>query len=282
MPLRIVDLRGTEPPFDAALPRPEAPGAEVHDAVATILGEVRHEGDQAVVRYTAELDKVDVSDGLRVPAREIEEARAAVDPALSRALEVAFGRILAYHGHEGLPPVDLVEDGIRVRHLTRPVGRAGIYAPGGRARYPSTVLMCAAPARRGGCHEHRPLRAPGRRRQGRRRHALRRLDRRSGRGLPDRWGAGDRRHGLRDAQRARGGRDRRARQRVRRRGQAAGVGRRGRRLRLRRAVRDRGRRRSGCTPDVRRRRPRRAGRARARRAGLAGDVGCIPRRRDRT
>jgi histidinol dehydrogenase len=147
MPLRIVDLRGTEPPFDAALPRPEAPGAEVHDAVATILGEVRHEGDQAVVRYTAEFDKVDVSDGLRVPAREIEEARAAVYPALSRALEVAFGRILAYHGHEGLPPVDLVEDGIRVRHLTRAVGRAGIYAPGGRARYPSTVLMCAAPAR---------------------------------------------------------------------------------------------------------------------------------------
>ena len=46
-------------------------------------------------------------------------------------------------------PADLVEGGITVRHLTRPVERAGLYAPGGRARYPSTVLMCAAPARRG-------------------------------------------------------------------------------------------------------------------------------------
>ncbi len=44
-------------------------------------------------------------------------------------------------------PTDMVEGGITVSHLTRPVGRAGIYAPGGRARYPSTVLMCAAPAR---------------------------------------------------------------------------------------------------------------------------------------
>jgi len=147
MPLRILDLRGSQPPFDAALPRPVPPGAAVHDVVARILGEVRREGDRAVVRNTAELDEVDVSDGLRVPEREIEEARAGVHHDLYRALEVAFGRILAYHGHEGVPPDDLVDGGVSVRHLTRAVERAGIYAPGGRARYPSTVLMCAAPAR---------------------------------------------------------------------------------------------------------------------------------------
>src|SRR5580700_8313740 len=147
MPLRILDLRGTRPPYDAALPRPVPPGAEVHDVVARILAEVRREGDRAVVRNTAELDDVDVSDGLRVPEREREEACAGVDPDLYRALEVAFGRILAYHGHEGVPPDDLVDGGVSVRHLTRAVERAGLYAPGGRARYPSTVLMCAAPAR---------------------------------------------------------------------------------------------------------------------------------------
>ena len=147
MSLRVLDLRGTKPPFDTALPRPSAPGADVHDVVARILLEVRTEGDRAVVRHTADLDKVDVSDGLRVPADEIEEARATVHPDLSRALEVAFDRILAYHAHEGVPPGDLVDGGITVGHLTRAVGRAGIYAPGGRARYPSTVLMCAAPAR---------------------------------------------------------------------------------------------------------------------------------------
>ena len=115
--------------------------------VADILRHVRAEGDEALVRYTAEFDRVDVSDGLRVPPDEIEKARADADPDLWRALEVAFGRILAYHAHEGMPPGDLVEGGITVGHLTAAVERAGIYAPGGRARYPSTVLMCAAPAR---------------------------------------------------------------------------------------------------------------------------------------
>ncbi|HVT41456.1 MAG TPA: histidinol dehydrogenase, partial [Acidimicrobiales bacterium] len=61
--------------------------------------------------------------------------------------EVAFGRILAYHEHEADVPGDFSGGGITVSQFTRPVGRAGLYAPGGRARYPSTVLMCAAPAR---------------------------------------------------------------------------------------------------------------------------------------
>jgi histidinol dehydrogenase len=147
MSLRTLDLRGTPPPYEAVLPRPSAPGSDVHDVVAEILRQVRAEGDEAVVRYTAALDRVDVSDGLRVPPAEIERACAEADPALWRALEVAFGRILTYHAHEGTPPGDLVEGGITVGHLTRAVERAGLYAPGGRARYPSTVLMCAAPAR---------------------------------------------------------------------------------------------------------------------------------------
>ncbi len=147
MSLRVLDLRGARPPFDAALPRPTAPGADVHDAVARILSQVREHGDEALLRYTAELDGVDVRSGLRVPDAELEAARSRVEPDLLKALEVAFGRILAYHEHEGDDPGDFVDGGITVSHLTRPVGRAGIYAPGGRARYPSTVLMCAAPAR---------------------------------------------------------------------------------------------------------------------------------------
>ena len=147
MSLRTLDLRGTAPPFEAVLPRPADPGSDVHDVVADILRHVRTEGDEALVRYEAEFDRVDVSDGIRVPEDEIEKACAEADPALWHALEVAFGRILQYHAHEGTPPGDLVEGGITVRHVTRPVARAGMYAPGGRARYPSTVLMCAAPAR---------------------------------------------------------------------------------------------------------------------------------------
>jgi len=147
MSLRTLDLRGTPPPYEAVLPRPSDPGSDVHDVVAEILRHVRAEGDEALVRYTAEFDRVDVSDGLRVTEAEIEQACADADPALRQALEVAFGRILDYHAHEGVPPEDLIDGGITVAHLRRPVARAGIYAPGGRARYPSTVLMCAAPAR---------------------------------------------------------------------------------------------------------------------------------------
>src|SRR5580698_270430 len=147
MSLRMLDLRGTPPPYEALLPRPPGPGSDVHDVVAEILRTVRAEGDEALVRYTADLDRVDVSDGLRVPPAEMERACSEADPALWRALEAAFGRILAYHAHEGTPPGDFVQGGITVAPLTRAVERAGIYAPGGRARYPSTVLMCAAPAR---------------------------------------------------------------------------------------------------------------------------------------
>ncbi len=147
MSLRVLDLRGVRPPFDAVLPRPAAPGADVHDAVARILGTVREERDAALRSFTADLDGVDVSSGLRIPAGELDEARCRVESDLLKALEIAFGRILAYHELEGEPPGDMVEGGVIVSHLTRPVERAGIYAPGGRARYPSTVLMCAAPAR---------------------------------------------------------------------------------------------------------------------------------------
>jgi histidinol dehydrogenase len=149
MSLRVLDLRGVTPPFEAHLPRPDDPGADVHGTVAEILKRVRVEGDAAVVEYTATFDRVDVGTGtgMRVPPAEITAALKRVSPELRAALELAYRRILAYHGHEGEPPGDFADGGVTVTHLTRPVGRAGLYAPGGRARYPSTVLMCAAPAR---------------------------------------------------------------------------------------------------------------------------------------
>src|SRR5579862_698503 len=114
MPLRVLDLRGTPPPYDAALPRPDAPGADVHDAVARILGEVRADGDAAVIRSTAAFDGVDVSAGLRVAPSEVKEAEERLDPDLRNALQVAFERIVAYHAHEGTPPGAHEHDGITV------------------------------------------------------------------------------------------------------------------------------------------------------------------------
>ena len=132
------------------------------------------------------------------PRRRSRRRAPTPTPRSGEALEVAFGRILAYHAHEGSRPGDLVEGGITVGHLTRAVERAGIYAPGGRARYPSTVLMCAAPARVAGVGSIALCVPPAADGQDRHGHAVRRLRRRRGRGLPDRRGPGHRRHGLRD------------------------------------------------------------------------------------
>ncbi len=92
-------------------------------------------------------------DELRVPPAEVEAARERVPAALRDALSLAAERIGAYHAHDGTPPEDLVTGGLTVRHLERAVDRAGCNAPGGRARYPSTVLMCAVPARVAGVRD---------------------------------------------------------------------------------------------------------------------------------
>ena len=168
MSLRLLDLRGAQAPFDHLLPRPADPGADVHEAVAEVLRRVRADGDQAVVEFTLKFDGIDLTDptdptdptgtapstpGMRVPPAEITAALHRIDPELRAALELAYSRIVAYHSHEGTPPGVFESGGVSVAHLTRPVARAGIYAPGGRARYPSTVLMCAAPARVAGVED---------------------------------------------------------------------------------------------------------------------------------
>ena len=118
------------------------------------IAEVRADGDSALRRLTRQFDGVDL-DELRVEQAEIQAALARIPAALQEALDVAHDRILAYHAHESADPEadDFESGGIEVRHLVRPVARAGCYAPGGRARYPSTVLMCAVPAQVAGVGE---------------------------------------------------------------------------------------------------------------------------------
>ncbi|HLN16739.1 MAG TPA: histidinol dehydrogenase [Acidimicrobiales bacterium] len=145
MLLTPLDLRGRLQELDEVLPAPGDAGEDVRDVVAGIIDLVRRDGDAALRALTEKLDGV-VVDELAVPLADRAAALAAVPADLRAALEVAYDHICAYHAMEGTPPGDFVADGVRVRHLLRPVDRAGCYAPGGRARYPSTVLMCAAPA----------------------------------------------------------------------------------------------------------------------------------------
>ncbi|MGH9081074.1 MAG: histidinol dehydrogenase [Acidimicrobiales bacterium] len=153
MGLRRVDLRGLDGRIRLreALARPADDRDRPSAAVEAVLAEVRRDGDIALRRLTERFDGVKV-DELRVGTADVDAALRRIPDELRDALETAHERILAYHLHEsgGKEPDDFESGGITVRHLRRPVARAGCYAPGGRARYPSTVLMGAVPARAAG------------------------------------------------------------------------------------------------------------------------------------
>src|SRR5439155_11700157 len=150
--LHRLDLRGFDGDLRARLPRPGAGRAEPVDAVRQILAEVRKRGDAAVREYTERFDGVAV-DELRVPAAELDAALAGVAPLLREALEAAQAAILSFHREQLRDDTRHERDGLVVREVRQPVDRAGVYVPGGRARYPSTVLMTAVPARVAGVPE---------------------------------------------------------------------------------------------------------------------------------
>jgi histidinol dehydrogenase len=152
--LSPLDLRGVTGDLRPLLPRPDHAGptaAEV-EAVTAVLRAVREGGDHAVRELTSRFDGVDIGD-LRVAPAAIADALNRIAPDLRAALEAAHDSIAAYHQasqHEA--PVH-VRNGISVRALTVPVARAGCYVPGGRAVYPSTVLMTATIAAVAGVDE---------------------------------------------------------------------------------------------------------------------------------
>jgi len=150
--LTRLDLRGAGRDLRARLPRPTEPGAAPVEAVRAILAAVASRGDAAVREYTERFDGVAIDD-LRVPAEELKAALEATPAPLREALEAARSAIALYHRAQVRVDSRHERDGIVVRELRRPVARAGLYAPGGRARYPSTVLMTAVPAREAGVPE---------------------------------------------------------------------------------------------------------------------------------
>ena len=165
-------------------------------------------------------------DELRVPDEEIQAALRRIPADLQEALDVAHDRILAYHAHEAgdRQTEDFESDGIRVRHLVRPVARAGCYAPG----RPGPLPVDRADVRRSGPggrrRGDRPVRAARAGRADRRRLAGRGGGGRGRRGLSGGRGPGHRGHGLRHRVDRGGRRHRRSGQPLRGRGQAPGVG----------------------------------------------------------
>ncbi len=150
--LNRLDLRGVTGDLQARLPRPELAGEAPVAAVRAIIADVRDRGDDALRELSLRFDGV-VPEPLRVAPDDLSRARRDLNPELRGALESAHASILDFHESQVTAEADYRRGGLRVRDLRRPVDRAGLYVPGGRAVYPSTVLMTAVPARVAGVAE---------------------------------------------------------------------------------------------------------------------------------
>lgn len=121
------------------------------EAVRRLIDEVRHRGDAALIDYTRKIDGVQLDD-LEVSPREIAAARSQVDADILAALRLAAERVRHFHQRQMRRSwADFEEGGLG--QLILPLERVGIYAPGGTASYPSTVLMTAIPAKVAGVKE---------------------------------------------------------------------------------------------------------------------------------
>jgi histidinol dehydrogenase len=138
--------------FDALVDARREADADVARDVRTILTAVRADGDAAIAAYTRRFDGHDLGEtGWRIERADCLAAFEGLDPELRAALELAAERIAAYHAKQ--VPEDRDETdaaGVRLGARWRAVDAAGIYVPGGRAAYPSSVLMNALPARAAG------------------------------------------------------------------------------------------------------------------------------------
>ena len=126
---------------------------EINAIVEKILHEVKTYGDMAVEKYTKKFDGFNPKP-MQIGANELEDAWDEIDNNLKCSLKVAHERIKKFHEKEIPSSFTIVgEHGDKVQRIWRPVKNAGIYIPGGRAAYPSTVLMNAIPARVAGVKE---------------------------------------------------------------------------------------------------------------------------------
>jgi histidinol dehydrogenase len=145
--MRILDFSSDPGGVQAIVERRWEEERDVDHAVLGILDAVRREGDAALVRFTREFDcpLID-SVGLTVSEREIQTAYRDIDRKFLKALQVAKSNIAAFHKAQKVGSWTLKKKGMVLEQRVGPVGRVGIYVPGGKAAYPSTVLMNALPA----------------------------------------------------------------------------------------------------------------------------------------
>jgi histidinol dehydrogenase len=156
----IKKLTTTDPDFqqqlEALLAWEAVSDTAVTDTVKEVLANVKAQGDKAVLEYTKRFDRLE-ADSMADLEISIEQAKAALDkiPTAQReALEAAAARVRSYHEHQKQESWTYTEaDGTVLGQQVTPLDRAGLYVPGGKAAYPSSVLMNAIPAKVAGVEE---------------------------------------------------------------------------------------------------------------------------------
>lgn len=127
-------------------------GTTPDTAVATILRDIRQQGDTAVRHWTTKIDRVDL-DAFAVDQEEIETAVSRIPADLADALRFAADRIRQFHSYQPLPNWTTTEMGGRLGQRVTPIRRVGVYVPGGTAPLPSSLLMGVIPAQVAGVPE---------------------------------------------------------------------------------------------------------------------------------
>jgi histidinol dehydrogenase len=153
-------LHSSAPDFDAQLTAllafESAQDPSVDATVAAILADVKRRGDEAVLEYTRRFDRIEESSlaALELTRDEMQRALAALPPAQRAALEQAAARIRAFHEKQVMRSWSYTdEDGTRLGQMVTALDRVGLYVPGGKAAYPSSLLMNALPAKIAGVRE---------------------------------------------------------------------------------------------------------------------------------
>jgi len=153
-------LHSTAPEFDAQLRAllayEDEQDSSIEAACRDIIHAIRHEGDAALLRYTQRFDQLQLEQAqqLEIPATELQRALDSLPAAQRSALDTAAARIREYHQHQLQDDWSYTEaNGNRLGQRITPLDRVGLYVPGGKAAYPSSVLMNAIPAKVAGVAE---------------------------------------------------------------------------------------------------------------------------------
>ena len=150
--------------FGAFLEERRGSPADVDAAVRDIVEQVKTGGLDALLRLAIRFDRVELDEtSIRVPAQEIEAGAAACAPEVRAALQLAADRIRRYHERQRPADQDFTDDaGARLGWRWTPLDSVGVYVPGGRAAYPSSLLMNAVPAKVAGVGRIAMVTPPGR------------------------------------------------------------------------------------------------------------------------